>query len=133
MAEITAGAGIERQFAILAKVDTHIKKMGLLVVNTNDSVVVKNSINTTEQLLGEDAKYKVVGFDFAYNDGRGGFVNMPHYRFAMVDTTNDLKVLKTLGLTRKKLVNIQGRYKVWGSKKDKDSLVDLTIAIVDPY
>jgi hypothetical protein len=63
------------------------------------------------------------------------FVNNPDYRFAMVDTTNDLKVLKTSGLSCQKLVNIQGQYRVWGGekKKQKDSLVDLAAAIIDPY
>jgi hypothetical protein len=32
------------------------------------------------------------------------------------------------------LVDIQGQYKIWGSKKhEKDSLVHLTEAIIDPY
>ena len=63
------------------------------------------------------------------------FVNNPDYRFATVDTTNDLKVLKTSGLSCQKLVNIQGQYRVWGSekKKKKDSLVYLAAAIIDPY
>ncbi|KAE8801423.1 hypothetical protein D1007_22944 [Hordeum vulgare] len=63
------------------------------------------------------------------------FVNIPDYRFTTVDTTNDLKVLKTSGFSYQKLVNIQGEYRVWGSmkKKQKDSLVDLTVAIIDPY
>jgi hypothetical protein len=40
------------------------------------------------------------------------FINSPDYRFAMVDTLNDLKVLKTTGLACQKLVDIQGQYKV---------------------
>ncbi|KAE8810349.1 Serine/threonine-protein kinase [Hordeum vulgare] len=47
------------------------------------------------------------------------FVNNPDYRFATMDTTNDLKVLKTSGLSCQKLVNIQGQYRVWGVKKKK--------------
>ena len=115
------------------------------MVYTNDPVVVVNSINTLEQLLAEDDKYKVVGFDLEYTGGRAGhdqkvvvgqlcvrqhvlvyhyclatrpcehfarFVNNPDYRFATMDTTNDLKVLKTSGLSCQKLVNIQGQYRV---------------------
>ncbi|KAE8815258.1 hypothetical protein D1007_07390 [Hordeum vulgare] len=40
------------------------------------------------------------------------FVNSPDYRFATVDTTNNLKVLKTSGLSCQKLVNIQCQYRV---------------------
>ncbi|KAE8773111.1 hypothetical protein D1007_54782 [Hordeum vulgare] len=62
------------------------------------------------------------------------FVNSPHYMFAMVDITNDVKMLKNSGITYKNLVDIQGQYKTWGSKKDeKDSLVYLAEAIIDPY
>ena len=140
-----AAAGAERQFAKIVKVDTHIRKTDLSVVYTNDPVVVVNSINTLEQLLAEDDKYKVVGFDLEYTGGHvrhdqkvaiaqlcvrhhvlvyhyclatspcehfARFVNSPDYRFATVDTANDLKVLKTLGLSCQKLVNIQGQYRV---------------------
>ncbi|KAE8783986.1 hypothetical protein D1007_42542 [Hordeum vulgare] len=58
--------GVEWQFAIIVKVDTHIKKLDLLMVYTNDLVVVENSINTMEWLLAKDDKYKVVGFDLKY-------------------------------------------------------------------
>ncbi|KAE8818404.1 putative ubiquitin-conjugating enzyme E2 26 [Hordeum vulgare] len=53
----------------------------------------------------------------------------------MVDTTNDLKVLKTLGLACEKLFDVQGMCRVWGGekKKHKDSLVDLAAAMIDPY
>ncbi|KAE8805327.1 hypothetical protein D1007_18563 [Hordeum vulgare] len=62
-------------------------------------------------------------------------VNNSDYRFAPVDTTNDLKVLKPLRLACEKLVNIQGMYRVWGGKKknQKDSLVDLAATIINPY
>ena len=50
-----------------------------------------------------------------------------------MDTFNDLKVLETTGLACQKLVDIQGQYRVWGRKKAKDSLVDLAVAIIDPY
>ncbi|KAE8816559.1 hypothetical protein D1007_05893 [Hordeum vulgare] len=136
-------ASIELQFAIIVEVDTHIRKTDLLVVYTNNPVMVEKSINTLEQLLVEDDKHKVVGFDLEYTGGRVGhdekrsawIVNSPDYKFATVDTTNDLKVLKTLGLSFQKLVNIQGQYKVWGgeNKKHEDSLVELTATIIDPY
>jgi hypothetical protein len=61
------------------------------------------------------------------------FVNNPHYMFAMVDTTNDVRVLKNSGIACQNLVDIQGQYGVWGTKKDKDSLVELTEAIIDPW
>ena len=56
-----------------------------------------------------------------------------NYIFTTVDTTNDLKALKVLGLKCPNLVNIQHHYKVWGSDKNKlNSLVDLASAIIDP-
>ena len=41
-----------------------------------------------------------------------GFINNSDYIFAMVGTTNDVKVLKTLGFACQKLVDIQGQYRV---------------------
>ena len=62
------------------------------------------------------------------------FVNNPHYMFATVDITNDAKALKNLGITCQNLVDIQDQYKISGSKEhEKDSLVHLTEAIIDPY
>ena len=62
------------------------------------------------------------------------FINSSDYSFATVDTTNDLKALKVLGLKCPNLVNIQHHYKVWGSDNNKqNSLVDLASAIIDPY
>ncbi|KAE8820398.1 hypothetical protein D1007_01541 [Hordeum vulgare] len=80
-------------------------------------------MDTMEQLLVEDDKYKVVDFNLEYTNGRA------------VDTTNNLKVLKTLDMSCQKLVNIQGQYRVWSGEKKKqnDSLVDLAAAIIDPY
>ena len=43
----------------------------LLVVYTNDPVLVESSIQTMEQFLAED-KYRVVGFDLEYTISRGG-------------------------------------------------------------
>ncbi|KAE8771311.1 ubiquitin-conjugating enzyme e2 26 [Hordeum vulgare] len=60
-------------------------------------------------------------------------VNSPDYRFATVDTTNEPKVLKTSGLDCQKLVDIHDHYKVWGSKEDKESHVDLAVSIINPY
>ncbi|XP_073363061.1 uncharacterized protein [Aegilops tauschii subsp. strangulata] len=59
------------------------------------------------------------------------FVNSTNYKFAMMETTDDVKALKVTGLSCKNLVEICGRYKVWGSMKV--SLVELTSAIIDPY
>ncbi|KAE8788607.1 hypothetical protein D1007_37315 [Hordeum vulgare] len=65
-----AAAGAEWQFAINVKLDTHNTKTNLSMVYVNDQFVVENSINTTEQLRGEDVKYKVVGFNLKYTDDR---------------------------------------------------------------
>ncbi|KAE8809406.1 hypothetical protein D1007_13997 [Hordeum vulgare] len=63
-----------------------------------------------------------------------GFVNNPNYIFGTVDTTNDELVLKTTSLTRRNLVYIQCQYKILGGEeKHKDSMVDLAMAIIDPY
>ena len=62
------------------------------------------------------------------------FVNSPTYMFATVDITNDVKALKNLGIACQNLVDIQGQYKIWGSKEhEKDSQVHLAEAIIDPY
>ena len=62
------------------------------------------------------------------------FVNSPHYMFATVDITNDEKALENSGIACKNLVDIQVQYKIWGSKEhEKDSLVHLAEAIIDPY
>ncbi|KAE8808797.1 putative ubiquitin-conjugating enzyme E2 26 [Hordeum vulgare] len=53
-----------------------------------------------------------------------------------MDTTNDLKALKILGLVCRILVDVQGQYWSWNGKKNKkqkDSLVDLPKAIITPY
>ena len=54
--------------------------------------------------------------------------------FATVDITNDVKALENSGIACQNLVDIQGQYKIWGSKEhEKDSLVHLAEAIIDPY
>ena len=54
--------------------------------------------------------------------------------FATVDITNDIKALENSGIACQNLVDIQGQYKIWGSKEhEKDSLVHLAEAIIDPY
>ncbi|KAE8795384.1 hypothetical protein D1007_29761 [Hordeum vulgare] len=134
MVVIPTAADNERQFTIHAYMGTH---------------------------LIFDDKYKVVDFDLGYTDGCAGhdhkvafaqlcvdhyvliyhycvaisrFVHSPDYIFGMVDTTNDEKVLKTTGLAYRNLVDIQCEYNILVSeKKHKDSVVDLAMAIVDPY
>ena len=59
------------------------------------------------------------------------FVNSTDYKFATVETTNDVKALRVMGLACKYLVEIRDHYNVWGSMKD--SLVELASAIIDPY
>ena len=62
------------------------------------------------------------------------FINSSDYSFAAADTSNDLKALKVSGLKCPNLLNIQQHYKVWGSGNNKlNSLVDLALAIIDPY
>ncbi|KAE8791584.1 hypothetical protein D1007_34042 [Hordeum vulgare] len=53
-------------------VETHMRKMDLMVVYTNDLVIVESSINTMEWLLAEYGKYRAVSFDLAYTNGRAG-------------------------------------------------------------
>uniref|UniRef100_M8C9N6 3'-5' exonuclease domain-containing protein n=1 Tax=Aegilops tauschii TaxID=37682 RepID=M8C9N6_AEGTA len=62
------------------------------------------------------------------------FVNSPHYMFTTMDITNDVKALENSGIACQNLVDIQRQYKIWGSKEhEKDSLVHLVEAIIDPY
>ena len=60
------------------------------------------------------------------------FVNSTNYKFAKVETSDDVKALKVTGLAYKNLVEIRDHYRLWGSTK-KDSLVELASAIIDRY
>ncbi|KAE8814709.1 hypothetical protein D1007_07942 [Hordeum vulgare] len=101
-----------------AVVDTHRRFTKLSVVYTNNLVWVEHCIHIMELLLVEE-KYKVVGFDLEYTQARFG--SCP-------------KVLKNSGIACENIVNIQGQYKIRGSKKhEKDSLVHLAEDIIDPY
>ena len=54
--------------------------------------------------------------------------------FTTVDITNNVKVLENSVIACQNLVDIQGQYKIWGSKEhEKDSLVHLAETIIDPY
>ncbi|KAE8803670.1 hypothetical protein D1007_20442 [Hordeum vulgare] len=64
--------GAPKEF-VLYHVDAHIRKMNLLVVYTNDTFMVENSINTMGQLFAEGDKYKVVGFDHEYTVSRARY------------------------------------------------------------
>ena len=44
------------------------------------------------------------------------FVNSPHYLFATVDITNNVKVLENSGIACQNLVDIQGQYKIWAAR-----------------
>ena len=105
-----------------AVVDTHKRFMDLSVVYTNDPVWVEHSIHIMELLLAED-KYKVVGFHagshpkvtvaqmcvrhhvLVYHyclatrpcEHFARFVNSPHYMFATVDITNNVKGAQEFG------------------------------------
>ena len=59
------------------------------------------------------------------------FFNSTDYKFAMVETKDDVNALSVTGLAYKNLVKIRDHYRVWGSTKD--SLVKLASAIIDPY
>ena len=60
------------------------------------------------------------------------FVNSIDYKFATVETTDDVNALRVTGLAYKNLVEICDHYRVWGSTK-KYSPVKLASAIIDPY
>ena len=60
------------------------------------------------------------------------FVNSTDYKLATVETTDYIKALWVMGLAYENLVEIREHYKVWGSM-NKDSLVELASAIIDPY
>ena len=60
------------------------------------------------------------------------FVNPTDYKFATVETTDDVKALSVMGLASQNLFEIRDHYRDWGSTK-KDSLVELASAIIDPY
>ena len=60
------------------------------------------------------------------------FVNSTVYKFATVETTDDVKALRFMGVACQNLVEIREHYRVWSSMK-KDSLVELASAIIDPY
>ena len=60
------------------------------------------------------------------------FVNSTDYKFAMVETTDDVKVLRVTGLSCQNIVEISEYYRGWGITK-KDSLVELASAIINPY
>ena len=44
------------------------------------------------------------------------FVDNPHYMFATVDITNDVKAPKNLGIACQNLVDIRGQYKIWARR-----------------
>ncbi|XBH91429.1 hypothetical protein VPH35_082830 [Triticum aestivum] len=117
------------------RVETHAREIDLSMVYTIDPAVVDDYFNNVEQLLARD-KYKVVDIDLQYTvepcDHFNRFVNSTDYKFAMVETTDDVKALSVTGLACKNLVEIHDHYKVWGTMK-KDSLVELASAIIDPY
>ena len=59
------------------------------------------------------------------------FVNSTDYKFATIETTDDVKALRVTGLACQNLVKIHEHYRVWGSTKD--SLVEIASVIIDPY
>ena len=59
------------------------------------------------------------------------FVNITYYKFATMETTDNVKALRITGLACKNLVEFCDHYRVWGSTKD--SLVERASAIIDTY
>ena len=59
------------------------------------------------------------------------FFNNTDYKFATVETTDDVNMLRVMGLAYRNLVEISDHYRVWGSTKD--SLVERASAIIEPY
>ncbi|KAE8778498.1 hypothetical protein D1007_48595 [Hordeum vulgare] len=118
-------------------VNTHIRNPKLLVVYTNDLVKVENSINTMVQLLADDDMYKVVGFNLEYTDGP--------VRYDRKVVVSQLCVchhtlvyhycVSTMPCGHFATFVNRPNYRFWHDeeKKEKDSLVDLAEAIIDPY
>ncbi|XP_073353824.1 uncharacterized protein [Aegilops tauschii subsp. strangulata] len=115
------------------QVETHVMEKDLSVVYTIDPCVVEDYINTEEHLLARD-KYKVVSIDLQYVGGHPGIdqkvdvarlcvryhVLIYHYCLATKPCDHFASFLNS------------PNDNVWGSTK-KDSLVELTSAIIDPY
>ncbi|KAE8778538.1 hypothetical protein D1007_48558 [Hordeum vulgare] len=114
-------------------VETHMRKMDLAMVYTNDPVMVEDPINTMEKLLAEDDKYKVVVFDLAYIGGRVGhdekvvvaqlcvhhhaliyhccMATVPCEHFTTFVNSPDYR-FSTVDTTYQKLVDIRGHYRI---------------------
>ena len=162
MVELPAAADDERQFTIRAYVDTHVRFKNLTddpiwvenSIHTMEQLLVYDKykvvgfdLEYTGGRVGHDQKVAVAQLCVGHyvliyhyclatrpSDRFARFVNNPDYIFGTVDTTNDEKVLKTTGLACRNLVDIQCLYKILGGEeKHKDSLVDLAMAIIDPY
>ncbi|KAE8812659.1 hypothetical protein D1007_10361 [Hordeum vulgare] len=99
------------------------------MVYTNDLVVVENSINTIKQLLAEDDKYKVVGFDLEYTVCRAEYDQM--VVITQLCVCHHVLVYHYCMATRP----CERFARVWGSekKKQKGYLVDLAAAIINSY
>ncbi|KAE8815456.1 putative methyltransferase PMT27 [Hordeum vulgare] len=89
-------------------VDTHVRGKDLLVVYMNESVSVERSIQTMEQLLHED-KYQVVNFNLEFTSD-----------CARQDQKNLVNICDTTRSGATPITNIT-------------PLVDLALAIIDPY
>ena len=159
---LRAAADDEQQFTMHAVVDTNRRFMELSMVYTNNPVWVENSStswscclprrSTRWSGLTSSTPALVLGLIprsllprchvLIYHyclatrpcERFARSLNSPDYMFAMVDITNDVKALKSSGIACQNLVDIQGQYKICGSKEhEKDSLVHLAVAIIAPY
>ncbi|XBI55427.1 hypothetical protein VPH35_037254 [Triticum aestivum] len=106
-----------------ALVDTHRRFMDLSVVYTNDSVWAEHSIHIMELLLVEE-KYKVVGFNLEYTHAHAG--SRPKVAVAPMCVRHHVLVYHYYLSTRP----CEG---VASKEHEKDSLVHLAEAIIDPY
>ncbi|XP_073360114.1 uncharacterized protein [Aegilops tauschii subsp. strangulata] len=109
------------------QVETHVREKDLSVVYTNDPAVVEDSVNTMKQLLAQDGKYKVVGIDPQYTDGHVGYDQK--VVVAELCVGHHVLVYNYSLATRP----CERFARVWGSKKEKDSLVNLASAIIGCY
>ncbi|KAE8801331.1 hypothetical protein D1007_23027 [Hordeum vulgare] len=113
-----------------AVVDTHKRCTELSVVYTNNPFWVEHSIHIMELLLG----VHVCSFRVLSQGRRRLDVDaQSHPRRPLLPSHKALPTSRQ-GIACQNLVDIQGQHNIWGSKKhEKESLVHLAEAIIDPY
>ncbi|KAE8808564.1 hypothetical protein D1007_14952 [Hordeum vulgare] len=96
-----------------------------------EMVVEEARYQETLEASKSDWKKEAVELWGGHINMRRRFVNCTNYKFALMETTDDVKAQNLSSLAFEKLVKIRGHYRVWGSTKD--SLVELALVIIDPY